>query len=181
VTGAARLFREAQALGFKTSADVVSEDSDRVRSVVNPSLPVVNYLFLNEVEAERLTGVPTRRGESIEWEGLSRAARLLIERGVNDLVCIHCPQGALAWTSTGGEYRQASIDLPADRVVGAVGAGDAFAAGVLFGLHEGWAIGPCLHLAVCAAASSLLHPASSEGVLPWQQCLRLGETFGFRS
>jgi len=34
----------------------------------------------------------------------------------------------------GREYRQASIALPEEKVIGAVGAGDAFAAGMLFGL-----------------------------------------------
>ncbi|MBA3968683.1 MAG: carbohydrate kinase family protein [Gemmatimonadetes bacterium] len=179
-TGAARLFREARSLGFKTSADVVSEDGDRVPAIVNASLPAIDYLFLNELEAERITGVSTRLAESVGWEGLSRAARELVDRGVNDLVCIHSPRGALARTSTGRECRQASVDLPAEKVVGTVGAGDALAAGVLFGLHEGWEIEPSLRLGVCAAASSLFHPASSEGVLPWKECLQLGETFGFR-
>jgi sugar/nucleoside kinase (ribokinase family) len=181
LTGAARLFREARSLGFKTSADVVSEDSERVPAVVNPSLSALDYFFLNELEAERITGISARRGDGIDWEGISRAAQVLIDRGVNDLVCIHVPEGVLARTSSGRELRQASVDLPGERVVGAVGAGDALAAGVLFGLHEGWEIEACLRLGVCAAASSLLHPASSEGVLPWRECLQLGETFGFVS
>lgn len=180
LTGAARLLRRAQRLGFKTSADVVSEESDRVPAIVSPALPVIDYFFLNEVEAERITGVSVRRGETADWEGMSRAARVLTHRGVNELVCIHCPEGALAWTSSGSEYRQASVNVPDGKVVGAVGAGDAFAAGVLFGLHEGWEIETSLRLGVCAAASSLAHPASSDGVLPWKKCLRLCETFGFR-
>ncbi|HEV2149085.1 MAG TPA: carbohydrate kinase family protein [Longimicrobiaceae bacterium] len=179
-TGAARLFREAQSLGFKTSADVVSEDSDRVPAVVNPSLPAIDYFFLNELEAERITAVPTRRGQSVSWRGLSRAAGVLIDRGVRELVCIHSLEGVLARSASGREYRQASVALPGERVIGAVGAGDAFAAGVLFCLHEGSEIEACLRLGVCAAAACLFHPASSEGVLPWNQCLQLGETFGFR-
>lgn len=180
LTGAARLFREAQSLGFKTSADVVSEDSARVPAVVNPSLPAIDYLFLNEFEAERLTAVSTRPGDGIDWEGLSRAARVLIERSVNGLVCIHCPEGTLARSASGRETRQGSVALPAERVAGAVGAGDALAAGVLFGLHEHWEVEACLRLGVCAAAACLSHPASSEGVLPWKECLQLGERFGFR-
>ncbi|MBA2670822.1 MAG: carbohydrate kinase family protein [Gemmatimonadetes bacterium] len=181
LTGAARLFRKAQSLGFKTSADVVSEDGDRVRAVVDASLSAVNYLFLNELEAERITGIPIHRGEAIDWEGLSRAGQTLIDRGVNDLVCIHHPRGALARTTTGREYHQPCVDLPDDRVAGAVGAGDAFAAGVLFGLHEGWEVEAYLRLGVCAAAASLSHPASSHGVLPSRECLQLGESLGFRS
>ncbi|CAN5137024.1 carbohydrate kinase family protein [soil metagenome] len=179
LTGAARLFREAQRLGFKTSADVVSENSDRAPAVINPSLPAINYLFINDFEAERIAGVFIRRGEDADWEGLSSAAQMLIDRGVNDLACIHCPAGALARTGSGREIRQASVDLPAEKVVGTVGAGDAFAAGVIFGLHEEWELEASLRLGVCAAASSVCHPASSQGVLSWRDCLQLGETFGF--
>lgn len=179
LTGAARLFRSAQSLGFKTSSDVVSEDSDRVDGIINASLPAINYFFPNEREAARIAGVSIKCGDGVDWEGLSRAAQKMIDRGVNDLVCIHCPRGVLARTASGNEFRQASVELPVDRVVGAVGAGDAFAAGVLFGLHEGWDIEASLRLGVCSAASSLMHPASSEGVMPWRECLQLGQTFGF--
>jgi sugar/nucleoside kinase (ribokinase family) len=180
LTGAARLFGEARVLGFKTSADVVSEDSGRVRAVVDAVLPATDYFFLNEIEAERITGASIRRGKSIDWDGLSSAARVLIDRGVNELVCIHCPEGALARTSADCEYRQPSVDLSSDGVLGAVGAGDALAAGVLLGLHEGWEIEACLRCGVCTAAASLSHPASSEGVLPLKECLELGQTVGFR-
>ena len=179
LTGAARLFQEARSLGFKTSADVVSEDSDRVASVVTPSLAVLDCFFLNEFEAGKITGLATRRGENVDWEAISHAAQMLMNQGVNELVCIHCPEGALARTASGSEYAQPSVNLPAAKVAGAVGAGDAFAAGVLLGLHEDWEIQRSLRLAVCAAAASLLHPASSEGVLRWRDCLQLAEMFGF--
>jgi sugar/nucleoside kinase (ribokinase family) len=175
------LFREARSLGFKTSTDTVSEDSDRVSAVVNPSLPAIDYFFLNELEAERITAISTRRGQGVSWQGLSRAAKVLIDRGVKQLVCIHSPEGVLARSAAGREYRHASVALPGEKVIGAVGAGDAFAAGVLFGLHEDWEIEACLRLGVCAAAACLFHPSSSEGVLPWKECLQLGETFGFRT
>lgn len=178
-TAAAKLFETAQSLGCKTSADVVSEDSDRVRGVVDASLSSINYFFLNEREAACISGARIVCSERIDWEGMSSAAGILIDRGVNDLVCIHCPQGTLARTSSGHELRQPSVELPAEKVAGAVGAGDAFAAGVLLGIHEGWELEPSLRLGVCTAASSLLHPASSAGVLGWKDCLKLGETFGF--
>ncbi|MDQ3388059.1 MAG: carbohydrate kinase family protein [Gemmatimonadota bacterium] len=179
-TGAARLFREARTLGFKTSADVVSESGDRLRAVVHPSLPGIDYFFLNELEAERLTGAATRPGGDACWNAISRAASILLERGVNELVCVHLPEGALARDRRGSEHRQLSVDLPAGRIQGAVGAGDAFAAGVLLGLHEGWPVDRSLRLGVCAAAACLLHATSSEGVLPWEECLRLGDSLGFR-
>ena len=59
-TKAARLLARAQAAGVKTSADVVSEDSDRFARIVNPALKHVDYCILNEIEAGKTTGFKIR-------------------------------------------------------------------------------------------------------------------------
>lgn len=174
-SAASKLFARARSEGIKTSADLVSESSERFLPVVAPSLPHLDYLFLNEFEAEQLTGVQT----SPSLESLAHSAKALIQRGVREMVFVHSPEGVVAGNSEGWEYRQASVRLPPEKIAGAVGAGDALAAGILLGLHERWDIEATLRLGVCAAASSLLHPTSSEGVLPWRECLDLGVTFGF--
>jgi sugar/nucleoside kinase (ribokinase family) len=66
-------------------------------------------------------------------------------------------------------------------IAGTVGAGDALAAGVLFGLHEEWPMGRSLELGACAAAASLLDPGSSGGIRPSADCLALGREHGFLS
>ena len=48
-----------------------------------------------------------------------------------------------------------SVQVPSDRISGATGAGDAFAAGYILGLHEGEEISNCLRYAVAVAAMSL--------------------------
>ena len=70
--------------------------------------------------------------------------------------------------------------MPQARIVGTVGAGDAFAAGVLLGLHEGVAMNVALTYGVCAAAASLTDATSSNGVKPLSECLKLAEQFGYR-
>ena len=180
LTGAARAFREALALGFRTSADVVSEESDRFAHVVNPALPFIDFFFCNEQEARKITGIATTRGAAADWDGMARAARVLIDRGVRELVCIHHPDGAVACTNSGRELRQPSVALPADKVEGSVGSGDAFAAGVLYAVHEDRDLVDSLRLGVCAAACCLFDATTSQGVEPWQECLRVGATYGFR-
>src|SRR4029453_15308841 len=54
----ASVLQRAQAAGFKTSGDVVSVESDRFAEVVLPALRFCDYCILNELEAERTTGVP---------------------------------------------------------------------------------------------------------------------------
>jgi sugar/nucleoside kinase (ribokinase family) len=66
-------------------------------------------------------------------------------------------------------------------IKGATGAGDAFAAGLLWGLHEDFPLPVCLRQAVSAAALCLGDPTTSEGLGPLADCLSLGEEFGFRA
>jgi sugar/nucleoside kinase (ribokinase family) len=70
--------------------------------------------------------------------------------------------------------------MPAGLVANTVGAGDALAAGVLFGLHEGWPMARSLELGACTAAASLMHPTCSGGVLPLAECLAFGREQGFK-
>jgi sugar/nucleoside kinase (ribokinase family) len=69
--------------------------------------------------------------------------------------------------------------MPANLIVGTAGAGDAFSAGFLLGLHEGWDFQRSLELAVCAAAVSLRDATCSGAVETWQNCLALGRKLGF--
>lgn len=179
-TGASRLLEKAAALGFKTSADLVSEDSDRFAEVVRPVLPHLDYLILNEFEAARSTGVEITVDGTIRADRLSEAAAKLLQAGVREWVVIHFPEGAFARHSSGEEATHGSVNLPPSYIKGAAGAGDAFAAGTLLGLHDGLPILECLRIAVCAAASNLSHPTCTGGILPLADCLKLGETHGFR-
>jgi sugar/nucleoside kinase (ribokinase family) len=179
LTGGAILLREAKRLGFKTSADLVSAESDRFPAVVTPALPFIDYLFLNELEAERLTGQVTDREGSPDWDGIACAAADLVRSGVGELVCIHCPEGVFVRTKDGREFRIGSVRVPEDQIISAVGAGDALAAGILMGLHEGWDLEQCLELGVSAAAACLSHATCSAGVRSWSECLEDGRRKGF--
>jgi sugar/nucleoside kinase (ribokinase family) len=180
-TDASRLLEAAVDAGLKTSAEAVSAEHEKFREIVNSSLPYVHYLFLNEIEAGLVTGVRLREGGDIHWSRCEEAAVRLIELGVRKVAIIHFPEGALAALADGTVIRQHSILLPHDAIRGAAGAGDAFAAGVLHGIHEGWEIHKSLRLGVCVAAACLGHPSSSGGVFPVEECLAIGEEFGFRS
>jgi sugar/nucleoside kinase (ribokinase family) len=179
-TVAARVFDQATRAGCKTSVDVVSEDSDRFARIVLPTLRQVDYCILNEFELERTTGIAVGAGESVDLAALETAARCLLDAGVREWVVVHYPEGACALGRDGQLHRQGSVRLPAAKIAGTVGAGDAFAAGLLHGLHEAVEIGTALRYAVCAAASCLGDVSCSDGVLPLDQCLELGRTFGFR-
>lgn len=174
-TVAGHVLRRAREAGMSTSADVVSESSSNFRSVVLPALPHVDVCFMNEFEAERCTGVPL---SSPSAHALREAARQLLDAGVCKWAVIHFEDGAYA-CGPSGEAAIGRVNMPHQMVKGMVGAGDAFAAGVLYGLHEECDIQTCLKYGVCVAASCLQDPSASGGVRSLTECLEMGRRFGF--
>ena len=176
---ASAVLQSARAAGLRTSLDCVSENSDRFHSVVRPVLPDVDLFFANDFEAEKLTGISLGRGPTLNRAAVERAARELIRLGVNERVFIHFPEGACACSAAGNVVWQAAVKVPASEIKGTAGAGDAFAAGVLLGIHENWPIPRSLELGVSAAATSLQHPTCSASIRSQSECLALAHSLGF--
>ncbi len=180
-TKAARLLASARKAGLKTSVDVVSENSDRFTRVVTPALQHTDYCILNEIEAGRTTGFKVREDDGrLDTVSLRHAAGALLQHGVQDLVVIHFPEGAFARTRKGEDFWQSSLTVPAKYIAGTAGAGDAFCAGVLMGLHEEWDLTRCLFTGVCLAAACLSHPTCTDGVQSLSSALALAKKFKVR-
>jgi sugar/nucleoside kinase (ribokinase family) len=181
-TKAARLLAAAQEAGMKTSVDVVSEDSDRFSRIVTPALKHVDYCILNEIEAGKTTGFKIRQADGkLDTVALRHAAGALLQGGVREVVVVHFPEGGFARTRRGEDVWQPSLKLPEKFVAGTAGAGDAFCAGVLLGLHEGWDLARCLQTGVCVAAASLSHPTCTGGMKSLSACVSLGKKYGYRA
>ena len=180
-TVAARLLYEVRRRGIRTSVDVVSEAGDRFRLLVPPALAHCDYVICNEIEAGRAVGVDVRdRTGRLDTAALREATHRLGTLGDMDLVAVHMPEGAVVRTRDGRCRAYGSLQLPDGYIRSAVGAGDAFCAGMLFGLHEGWPVDDCVRLAQCAAAASLAAEGASDGVLPLHQTLALADRFPSR-
>lgn len=179
---AATVLRQARAAGLRISVDCVSENSDRFERIVKPLLPEVDILFVNDFEAEKITGVALRpHGHGpIDRSAVERAAGVLAALGVREWVIVHDPEAVYALGADGTAYWQPSVNLPTEMIKGAAGAGDALAAGILYGLHEGWPIAATLQLGVCVAAASLTDVTCSEGVGRVDFCQQLARTHGWR-
>jgi len=178
--GAAEVLERARAAGLRTSVDCVSENSDRFPTVAGPVLPQVDYFFSNDFEAEKLTGQALRSGDQIDPAAVREAARRMIDAGVRSWAFIHFPEAVYAQPAAGEGIWQPSLRMPASEIRSAVGAGDALAAGVLYGVHENWPMAEGLRLGVCAAAASLRHATCSEGIEPVGGCLALADRLGYR-
>jgi sugar/nucleoside kinase (ribokinase family) len=179
-TKSSRLLAAAQEAGLKTSVDVVSEDGDRFKSIVTPALKHVDYLIVNELEAGRIAGFKTRAADGkIDTVALRHAAGALLQLGVRELVIIHFPEGAFARTRKGEDFWQSSMLLPDKCITGTAGAGDAFAAGTLLGLHEDWEMPRTLETAVCLASACLSDPTCTGGIKSLGTSLGLGKKYGY--
>jgi sugar/nucleoside kinase (ribokinase family) len=179
-TKAAKLLAAATAAGMKTSVDVVSEDSERFAKIVQPALKFTDYLIINEHEAGKITGFKVREpGGKLDTVTLRHAAGSLLQQGVRELVVLHFPEGAFARTRRGDDVWQSSVKLPPKLIAGAAGAGDAFCAGFLLGIHEGWETKRCLETGVCLAAACLTDPTCTGGVKSLSASLALGKKYKF--
>jgi sugar/nucleoside kinase (ribokinase family) len=176
----ARLLAHAQNAGLKTSLDVVSEDSDRFKTIVTPALKYVDYLIVNELEAGKIAGFKTRSAEGrIDTGTLRPAAGALLQLGVRELVIIHFPEGSFARTRKGDDFWDPSVNVPAKAIKGTAGAGDAFAAGVLLGLHEEWEVRRCLQTGAALAAACLSDPTCTGGIKSLSASLALARKYGY--
>jgi sugar/nucleoside kinase (ribokinase family) len=176
---AREVLRLASAAGMTTSLDCVSAAAGRFQSTVAPVLPEVDILFANDYEAEQLTGIGVGRGGGLDRRAVEASARALMALGVRAWAIVHFPEGACACSSSGEVVWQPAVRVPRGRIAGSVGAGDAFAAGVLLGVHEAWPMARSLELGVCSAAMSLLHATSSEGVGTSAECLAFARELGW--
>ncbi len=175
-THAAHFLQRASEAGLITSIDLVSTEHPRFREIALSAIPHADYVIINELEVSRILG-RTVPGDSVE--AMLDAAGELLALGAGKAVVIHSADGAVHAGHAGTESL-GSLVLPGGFIRGANGAGDAFASGFLYAVHEGWTVAEQLRLGICAAAACLADTTPSGGLLPMEQCLALGERYGFR-
>ena len=176
-TKAARLLAKARARGFRTSLDLVSEQSPRVPSTVKPVLAQCDYAVINEAEA--ITGVQARFADgSITQDRIERLARAVAACGVRERTVIHCPEGSGAVGADGRFMFLPSLSLPPGWIKGAVGAGDAFCAGMLYSFLRDWDCEHGMRLARAAAAMNLSSSSGTGGVKSHEETLEIERRLG---
>lgn len=164
-----RILKAAKEYGIKTSVDMVSENSDRYY-LVKDCLPYVDNLIINEHEAGKITDIsPTE-------ENLEEIARALKAMGVSERVVIHTPARSLL-LSDEHCVTLPSLSLPDGYIKGTTGAGDAFCAGVLYGIHEDFDDLSILNFASKAAAVSLSSVGAVDGMCSREEIEQITEKF----
>ena len=181
--GWSRLLEQGQASGLRTNLELVSIDPAVVAGLARPCLPHLDSIIVNELEAGAITGIDTEAPAAdgpVDWVAMEAMAEGLVERGVSGVAVVHFPAGCVAAAPGGRSWRQGSVRLTREQVANTTGAGDAIAAGVMLGLHDGWSIEECLRLGVASAAASVRGQSTSGDIGPAERCLAEAESIGYR-
>ena len=174
------VLKKARAAGLMTNIELVSIEPKRIAELARPCLPYLDLMVVNDHEIGAVAGEQTVTPQGTDVEACIRAMRKVLGQGSLRMVAVHFPKGGLALERGGDLVRQPSLRVPKEEIVGANGAGDAFAAGFLYGFHEGWAAAECLALAHAAAGASLRGISTTGTVEAWQTCLTLARQWGPR-
>ncbi len=182
--GWSTVLERAQATGMRTNMELASWEPGRIAELAAPCLPHLDSIVINELEAGALTGVDVSAPDvdgPVDWPAMERMALGLIELGVSTLAVVHFPAGSVAVAADGRLWRQGSVKVAREDVRNATGAGDAFAAGVILGVHEGWSVEACLRLGAASAAACVRSPSTSDGIPRAEASLTEADRAGYRT
>jgi sugar/nucleoside kinase (ribokinase family) len=147
---------------------------------VRPCLPHLDFLIVNDAEIGAIGGIETVGKSGTDPEACVAAAQAALALGRCALIAVHFPKGGIVVARDGSVTARPSVNVPLAEVAGANGAGDAFAAGFLYALHEGWSVDRALALAHAVAAASLRSISTTDSIEPWSKCLALADMWGWR-
>lgn len=179
-TKAVRLLKAMQEKGYKTVVDFVSEAPEKFRTAVLPALPYIDILIVNEVETACCCGFDLRdENGKLLWQKLPAAVDFMLEKGVRETVVIHFPEGACAKERNGEYLYRPSCRITREEIVGSNGAGDAFCAGVMYALHQGWTLEKALALGGASSNFNLRSATASGGAVSLEKMVKYLETCQF--
>ncbi len=164
-TPMSKFLKKVREAGIKTSVDLVSESSGNFNKVVKATLPHCDYVIINEIEAGAIVGIDPRdvNGKLVD-ENLKAIATALMGLGINEKVVIHCPEKGCALDKDGKYTVVDSVKLPKGFIKGSVGAGDAFCAGSLYSIYNGYSDEEMLSFANLVAINCLSAVDSVSGI-----------------
>ena len=169
-TVAGKVLNLMRSKGYKTIVDLVSEAPERFRNIVIPALPNIDILFINEVELSVCCEIPLRdENGKLLAENLPAAIDFMFDKGVKEAVIVHFPEGAGARMANGEYMYVPSCDIDKKDIVGTNGAGDAFAAGTIYGLHAGWDLEKSIRLGSASSHFNLLCASASGGAVSLEE------------
>jgi sugar/nucleoside kinase (ribokinase family) len=172
--------KAARAAALETNLELMTIAPEKLAALAAPCLPHLDYLIVNDFEIGAVAGLATRAEGGADAAAIGRAIDAVFARSAAKLIAVHFPEGALVGARDGARLATGSVAIPPDQIVSVNGAGDGFAAGFFYGLHQGWSLERCASLAHASAAASMRAISTTAGVAPWADCLALARRWGYR-
>ncbi|PCI83522.1 MAG: sugar kinase [Hyphomicrobiales bacterium] len=164
-TQAATILQQAKAGGMLTCVDLVSAESPKYQQIIAASLPHIDYLILNETELSRASGVEIENPQQeLDHDLVLQAAQKLLTAGIGKAIIVHSPELGLWLAADQTETWVTPQHIPAEKIKSPVGAGDAFCAGIIFGIHQELPPKKTLNLAHSAARAALGGITATDGI-----------------
>jgi sugar/nucleoside kinase (ribokinase family) len=154
-TAGGEIMARAKAAGVTTSLDTAWDAKNRWIEDIGPCLCHTDVLFVNDSEAEMLTGS----------DDPCEAARILRQYGAKDIVIKVGPEGCLIFDGT-GESHVPGFEVTAKDTTGA---GDCFVGAFLAGLHRGLKYIEAARIANAAGAMNVEQLGAAKGVRSWDE------------
>ena len=135
---------------------------------------------MNEIESTTLFDIDSYNADSsVNAGNIRKTMELMAEAGVRDKIVIHCKDAGFCYDVKTKTFTAVpSLNIPKELIKGSVGAGDAFCAGTLYGLYKGFDDKAILEFASAAAASNLFSENSVDGMLRYEEILKLADKYG---
>ena len=164
-TRLSKVLKKAKNKNVITVLDLVSNKHPKYKNIIESSLPFTDYLLLNEIEAEMLFNKKIYGlNKKLNQKVLTKLISKVFKKGINKGIVIHSPTESLYFDRTIKIHTKSKI-MTKGKIINSVGAGDAFCAAFIFGIHENWHIKKTLKKAH-AAGTSMMKVNASSGNLP---------------
>lgn len=156
-----RLLEYAKSRGVTTTFDLVAIERPDLLELIEPCLPYVDYFMPGFEEAVMMCGLTDRMD----------VIRFFLDRGASHTVFKMGAAGSsIAWKEDGGvrEIRIPAFKVP---VVDSTGCGDAYCAGFIVGLSQGWDLERCGLLGTAASGLVIQGLGSDAGIVDLQRTI----------
>ena len=159
------VLEKAKKKNLITVIDLVSNKTSHFQKIVYSALPFTDYLLLNEIEAQLLFKKSIKKNDNyLNIKLILQLTKKIFKNGLLKGLVIHNSKESVCVLEDQTHNIKSKI-IPQQKIKNAVGAGDAFCAAFIYGIHENWNIEKILKKAH-AAGTAMMKIDASSGYLP---------------
>ncbi len=159
------VLEKAKKKNLITVLDLVSNKTSHFQKIVYSALPFTDYLLLNEIEAQLLFKKSIKKNDNyLNIKLILQLTKKFFKKGLLKGLIIHNSKESVCVLKDQTHNIKSKI-IPQQKIKNAVGAGDAFCAAFIYGIHENWNIEKILKKAH-AAGTAMMKIDASSGNLP---------------